>query len=99
MDITQAETIAVAIVGLVAPVFVQAVKPILPDNMTALFSLAVSIVLGMLAIAAVGGFNHGYTWGVLLVAVVGVSQTVYTAVNQVMGGKLGKTFVDENKLA
>ena len=45
-----------------------------------------------------GGFNHGYTWGVLLVAVVGVSQTVYTAVNQVMGGKLGKTFVDENKL-
>ena len=87
MDITQAETIAVAIVGLVAPVFVQVVKPILPDNMTALFSLA-----------AVGGFNHGYTWGVLLVAVVGVSQTVYTAVNQVMGGKLGKTFVDENKL-
>lgn len=60
MDITQAETIAVAIVGLVAPVFVQVVKPILPDNMTALFSLAVSVV---------------------------------------MGGKLGKTFVDENKLA
>lgn len=99
MDITQAETIAVAIVGLVTPVFVQVVKPILPDNMTALFSLAVSVVLGMLSIGAVGGFNHGYTWGVLLVAVIGVSQTVYTAVNQVMGGKLGKTFVDENELA
>lgn len=97
MDITQAETIAVAIVGLVAPVIVQSVKPVLPENMTALFSLAVSLILGVLAIGSVGGFNHGYSWGVLLVAVVGVSQTVYTTLNQVLGGKLGKTFVDFNK--
>lgn len=99
MDITQAETIAVAIAGFVTPVFVQVVKSIIPDNMTALFSLAVSVVLGLLAISAVGGFNHGYTWSVLLVAVVGVAQTVYTTVNQVMDGKLGKTFVDEKGLA
>lgn len=89
MDITQANIIATAIVGLVAPAIVQAVKPSVPDDMTAMFSLVVSLILGVIAVGATDGF-HGYSWGVLLTAVVGVSQTVYTALNQALSGKLSK---------
>ena len=89
MDITQANIIATAIVGLVAPVIVQAVKQDVPDDMTAMFSLVVSLILGVIAVGATGGFR-GYSWGVLLTAVVGVSQTVYTALNQALSGKLSK---------
>lgn len=97
MDITQANIIATAIVGLVAPVIVQAFKHDVPDDMTALFSLVVSLILGVLAVGATCGF-HGYSWGVLLTAVVGVSQTVYTAINQVLSGKLSKNSLSEHVL-
>lgn len=97
MDITQANIVATAIVGLVAPVIVQAVKSDVPDDLTALFSLVISLILGVVAVGATGGFQ-GHSWGVLLAAVVGVAQTVYTALNQALGGKLSKSSLVERLL-
>ena len=54
-----------------------------------LTSLGVSVLLGVVAIAATNGF-HGYGWGIVLTGVIGVAQTVYTLANQALGGKLSK---------
>lgn len=89
MDISNATALASAIVALVCPAIVQAVKKYIPSEYVGLFSLAVSIILGALAIAATGGFD-GNGWGVVLAGVVGVAQVVYTAVNSALGGKLSK---------
>ena len=63
-----------------------------------LTSLAASIVLGVLAVGATGGFAHS-GWGVALAAVVGVSQAVYTAINAALGGKLSKDKSDVASIA
>lgn len=97
MDITQATTIASAIVALVAPALVQAFKKYIPADFVGLVSLAVSILLGVVAIAATGGFD-GYGWGVVLAGVVGVAQAVYTLVNQAFDGKLSKENVDSEAI-
>ncbi|MEQ6137962.1 hypothetical protein ABKP87_08750 [Bifidobacterium breve] len=89
MDITAATTLASAIVALVAPALTQAFKGRIPERFTGLVALAVSIVLGVVAIAATNGFANA-SWGVMLAAVVGVSQAVYTVVNQAVDGKLSK---------
>ena len=51
MDISNATALASAIVALVCPAIVQAVKKYIPSEYVGLFSLAVSIILGALAIA------------------------------------------------
>ena len=89
MDITDATTLAAAIVALIAPALIQAFKRYIPDGYTALVSLGASLILGVIAIAATGGF-HDTNWGVTLAAVVGVAQTTYTLVNQAFDGKLAK---------
>lgn len=58
MDISEATTLAAAIVALI-----QAFKQCIPDGYTTVTSLAVSLLLGVIAIAATGGFT-GYGWGV-----------------------------------
>lgn len=93
MDITQATALASAIVALAAPAIIQAVKGYIPQRYVPLTSLAVSVVLGALAVAATGGFTHS-GWGVVLAAVVGVAQAVYAAINTAANGRLGKTAVD-----
>lgn len=98
MDISVATTLASAIVALVAPAFVQAFKKYVPADFTGLVSLGVSLLLGVVAIAATGGFN-GNGWGIVLAGVVGVAQAVYTLVNQAMGGRLSKDKVDETAVA
>lgn len=98
MDISVATTLASAIVALVAPALVQAFKKYVPADFTGLVSLGVSILLGVVAIAATGGF-HGYGWGVVLSGVVGVAQAVYTLVNQALDGRLSKDKVDETAVA
>ena len=90
MDISNATALASAIVALVCPAIVQAVKKYIPSEYVGLFSLAVSIILGALAIAATGGFDGTHTWGITLAGIVGVAQTVYTLVNQVLDGELSK---------
>lgn len=66
---------------------IQALKKYIPEGFTALTSLGVSLLLGVIAIAATNGFT-GYGWGVVLAAVVGVAQAVYTLVNQALNGAL-----------
>ena len=52
--------------------------------------LAASIRFGVIAIAATGGFDGTYIWGIVLAGVVGVAQTVYALVNQAFDGRLFK---------
>ena len=86
MDISAATTLAAGIVALVAPALVQAFKKYIPADYVGLTSLGVSILLGVITIAATNGF-HGYGWGIV---VIGVAQAVYTLVNQAFDGKLSK---------
>lgn len=94
MDISNATALASAIVALVAPALVQAFKKYIPDDYVGLVSLGTSIVLGVIAVGATGGFARA-TWGVALAAVVGVAQAVYTLVNQAIGGKLSKDQISD----
>ena len=66
----------------------QAFKKYIPSGYVGLVSLAASILFG--TIAATGGFDGTYTWGIVLTGVAGVAQTVYTLVNQALEGKLSK---------
>lgn len=98
MDITEATALASAIVALVAPALVQAFKKYVPADFVGLVSLGVSVLLGVVAIAATGGFSHS-GWGVALAGVVGVAQAVYTLVNQAFEGRLSKDAVDAKAVA
>lgn len=62
MDISNATALASAIVALVAPALVQAFKKYIPGDYVGLVSLGSSIILGVIAVGATGGFNHA-TWG------------------------------------
>lgn len=90
MDISTATTPASGLAGLIVPAFVQAFKKYIPDGYVGLVSLAASILFGTIAIAATGGFDGTHTWGITLAGIVGVAQTVYTLVNQVLDGELSK---------
>ena len=90
MDISTATTLASGIVGLIVPAVVQAFKKYIPSGYVGLVSLAASILFGPIAIAATGGFDGTHTWGITLAGIVGVAQTVYTLVNQVLDGELSK---------
>ena len=94
MDISNATALASAIVALVASALVQAFKKYIPGDYVGLVSLGSSIILGVIAVGATGGFNHA-TWAVALAAVVGVAQAVYVLVNQAFGGKLSKTQISD----
>ena len=59
MDIFAAITLAAGIVALVAPALVQAFKKHIPADYVVLTSLGVSVLLGVIAIAATNGFT-GY---------------------------------------
>jgi len=89
MDISTATTPA-GLAGLIVPAFVQAFKKYIPSGYVGLVSVAASILFGTIAIAATGGFDGTYTWGITLAGIVGVAQTVYTLVNQVFDGELSK---------
>ena len=90
MDISTATTLASGIVRLIVPAVVQAFKKYSPSGYVGLVSLAASILFGTIAIAATGGFDGTHTWGITLAGIVGVAQTVYTLVNQVLDGELSK---------
>lgn len=90
MDISTATTLASGLVALIVPAFAQAFKKYIPRGYVGIVSLAASILFGTIAIAATGGFDGTYTWGIVLAGVVGVAQTVYTLVNQAFEGKLSR---------
>ena len=89
MDMSAATTLAAGIVALVAPALIQTFKKYIPADYVGLTSLGVSVLLGVITIAATNGF-HGYGWGIVLTGVIGVAQAVYTLVNQAFSGKLRK---------
>lgn len=97
MGISTATTLASAIVALIAPALIQASKRIFRPR-TGLVGLAFSILLGVIAVAATGCFEHS-PWGVVLAAVVGVSQAAYTLINQAFEGKLSKDAIDAKAIA
>lgn len=66
------------------------IQEIHPQRIHRTRPLAVSILFGTIAIAATGGFDGTYTWGIVLTRVVGVAQIVYTLVNQAFDGNLSK---------
>lgn len=90
MDISNATTLAAAIVALISPVLTQVFKKYIPEGFTGLTALFISLLLGIVAIAATDGFT-GYGWGLVLAAVIGVAQAAYTLINQALGGKLSST--------
>ncbi|PST49145.1 hypothetical protein COO72_04280 [Bifidobacterium callitrichos] len=85
--------LAVGIVALVALALVQAFKKYIPADYVGLTSFGVSVLLGVIAIAATNGF-HGYGRGIVLTGVIGVAQAVYTLANQSMEVKLMAIAVD-----
>lgn len=60
MDISTATTLASGLVALIAPALVQTFKTYIPSGYVGLVSLAVSILFGVIAIAATGGFDDTY---------------------------------------
>lgn len=54
-----------------------------------LTSLGVSVLLGVIAVAANNGF-HGYGWSIVLTGVIGIAQAVYTLMNQEFDDKCSK---------
>ncbi|WP_374937187.1 hypothetical protein [Bifidobacterium bifidum] len=66
MDVSTATTLASGLVALIVPAFVQAFKKYIPSGYVGLVSLAASILFGTIAIAATGGFDGTYTWGIVL---------------------------------
>lgn len=76
MDISAATTLAAGIVALVAPALIQTFKKYIPADYVGLTSLGVSVLLGVITIAATNGF-HGYGWGIVLTGVIGVAQAVH----------------------
>ena len=86
MDINTATVAATLIVGFLSPIIVQVSKQYIPSGWTALYSTAVSLLLSVIAVGATGGFTHT-SWGVALLATVGVAQTVYAAINAALNGK------------
>lgn len=76
MDVT-ATTVATALAGILAPTITQLTKKYIPDEWRKTFAITVSIITAIIALAATNGFNTR-NWGVLIVAVVGIAQTLYT---------------------
>lgn len=76
IDVSQATTIATAILGLLVPALIQPLKILVPEAWRSLFAVGVSVVVAVAAIAITGGFkNTG--WGMNIALVVAEAQAVY----------------------
>lgn len=94
MDTQLATTVATAIVGIIAPVLTQIFKRFVPPEWVQVFSLIVSVVLGLIAVGVTGGFASGYTVAAVILAVVAVSQIIYSAINKAVAGNLSKDHIE-----
>lgn len=83
MSQDQQAALAVAIAGLLSPWIIQICKLWIPKDWRASFALVVSMLIAGGAIAVSGGFNGGLN-AVVVMSVVGVSQTVYAAVSRLV---------------
>lgn len=85
MDISTSTALAASVVSLIAPVLTQVAKAYIPSEWVGSFAVAVSLLLGVIAVGCTGGFSSPSA-AVVLAAVVGVSNAVYQAVNKAVGG-------------
>lgn len=83
MSQDQQAALAVAVAGLLSPWIIQICKLWIPKDWRASFALVVSMLIAGGAIAVSGGFNGGLN-AVVVMSVVGVSQTVYAAVSRLV---------------
>lgn len=74
-------TLGSGFVALIVPAFVRVFKKYIPGGYVGDVYLSASVRFDTIAIAATGGFDDTYTWGIVLAGVVGVAQTVYTLIN------------------
>lgn len=83
MSHDQQAALAVAIAGLLSPWIIQICKLWIPKDWRSSFALAVSMIIAGGAIGISGGFNGGLN-AIVVMSVVGVSQTVYAAVSRLV---------------
>lgn len=78
MQIDQISALAVAIAGLLSPIIIQILKQWIPKDWRASFAVVLSIVIA--AVAVYLSKAPSGSWLVMVTAVVGIAQTVYTIV-------------------
>ena len=94
MQIDQISALAVAIAGLLSPIIIQILKQWIPKDWRAAFSVILSILIA--AGAVVLSKAPSGSWLVMVTAVVGIAQTVYTIVSKLIDTT---TDLDHPKLA
>lgn len=82
MEIDQISALAVAIAGLLSPIVIQILKQWVPKDWRAAFAVVLSIVIA--AVAVYLSKAPSGSWLVMVTAVVGIAQTVYTIVSKLI---------------
>lgn len=82
MQIDQISALAVAIAGLLSPIIIQILKQWIPKDWRASFAVVLSIVIA--AVAVYLSKAPSGSWLVMVTAVVGIAQTVYTIVSKLI---------------
>lgn len=82
MQIDQISALAVAIAGLLSPIVIQIFKQWIPKDWRAAFAVVLSIVIA--AVAVYLSKAPSGSWLVMVTAVVGIAQTVYTIVSKLI---------------
>ena len=82
MQIDQISALAVAIAGLLSPIIIQILKQWIPNDWRAAFAVVLSILIA--AGAVVLSKAPSGSWLVMVTAVVGIAQTVYTIVSKLI---------------
>lgn len=82
MQINQISALAVAIAGLLSPIIIQILKQWIPKDWRAAFAVVLSVVIA--AVAVYLSKAPSGSWLVMVTAVVGIAQTVYTIVSKLI---------------
>lgn len=82
MQIDQISALAVAIAGLLSPIIIQILKQWVPKDWRASFAVVLSVVIA--AVAVYLSKAPSGSWLVMVTAVVGIAQTVYTIVSKLI---------------
>ena len=82
MQIDQISALAVAIAGLLSPIIIQILKQWIPKDWRASFAVVLSVVIA--AVAVYLSKAPSGSWLVMVTAVVGIAQTVYTIVSKLI---------------
>lgn len=82
MQIDQISALAVAIAGLLSPIVIQILKQWIPKEWRAAFAVVLSVVIASVAVYLSKAPSG--SWLVMVTAVVGIAQTVYTIVSKLI---------------